>query len=183
MLPLASPEFEAGPPGEESIEVSRVVDRAIRESKALDMKKLCLTAGEKVWMVHIDIDVLDDDGNLIDAAGLAAAAALLDARIPELVEDKPVYEEKGYHKLPMHGIPISSTLAKISGKIAADPNLAEESAADARLTVGTVDKENHVMLCSMQKGGPEGFSPEEIEEIIASAIVKGGELRDLLRKA
>jgi exosome complex component RRP42 len=33
-VPLASPEFEAGPPREESIELARVVDRGIRESKA-----------------------------------------------------------------------------------------------------------------------------------------------------
>jgi len=38
--PVASPEFEAGPPDEDAIELARVVDRGIRESEAIDMKKL-----------------------------------------------------------------------------------------------------------------------------------------------
>ncbi|MHA1784272.1 MAG: exosome complex protein Rrp42, partial [Candidatus Helarchaeota archaeon] len=42
LLPLASPYFESGPPGEESIEVARVVDRGIRHSEIVDRKKLCI---------------------------------------------------------------------------------------------------------------------------------------------
>src|SRR3972149_8262699 len=41
-LPLASPHFESGPPTEDAVEVSRVVDRAIRESKVIDFHKLCI---------------------------------------------------------------------------------------------------------------------------------------------
>src|SRR5665648_285637 len=33
---IASPDFEAGPPGEDSIEMARVIDRGIRESHAID---------------------------------------------------------------------------------------------------------------------------------------------------
>jgi len=42
LVPLASPTFEPGPPKENAIELARVVDRGIRESKALDFKKLCI---------------------------------------------------------------------------------------------------------------------------------------------
>ena len=63
LLPLASPEFEAGPPAEQAIELARVVDRAIRESKCIDFSKLNTEPGKKVWMVFVDIDVIDDDGN------------------------------------------------------------------------------------------------------------------------
>ena len=74
--PVASPEFDPGPPRAESIEVSRVTDRGIRESKCIELEKLCITAGEEVWVVNVDINVLDHDGNLIDAAALGAIAAL-----------------------------------------------------------------------------------------------------------
>ena len=40
LLPLSNPEFESGPPSTESIEVARVIDRGIRESQAIDTKKL-----------------------------------------------------------------------------------------------------------------------------------------------
>src|SRR5205809_348546 len=46
LVPLASPSFEAGPPSEAAIEISRVVDRGIRESKAIDMKSLVLQKGD-----------------------------------------------------------------------------------------------------------------------------------------
>ncbi|MEM4834687.1 MAG: RNA-binding protein, partial [Ferroplasma sp.] len=40
LLPMAFPTFESGPPGEQAIEYSRVVDRGIRESKMVDTSKL-----------------------------------------------------------------------------------------------------------------------------------------------
>lgn len=176
LLPLASPEFESGPPGEQAIELARVVDRAIRESKCIDFKKLFIEE-DKVWMVYIDIDVLDHDGNLIDAAGMAAAAALINARIPPIEDDKAVYDKKGAEGLPMHGVPISTTFVKIGGNILADPNLAEFKALDARLTAGTINLDGKIKFCSMQKGGSSGFTADEIEKILEMAERKGEELR------
>ena len=41
-LPLSSPRFELGPPKFNSIEVGRLIDRIIRESKFIDLEKLCI---------------------------------------------------------------------------------------------------------------------------------------------
>lgn len=178
-LPLANPEFEPGPPSEASIELARVVDRAIRESKCIDMKHLCITPGEKVWMVFVDIDIIDDDGNLIDAAGIAAMTALLSARLPGLTEDvKADYGNKTDTKLPLKGIAVSTTFAKIGERIVADPAYAEWRAIDARLTVGTIEEG---VLASLQKGGEYGFTPEEIEYIIEKAVEKGSEIREKIK--
>src|SRR5437867_11921489 len=59
LIPMASPTFEAGPPRPDAIELARVVDRGIRESKMVNMEKLCITPKEKVWILFIDIHVLD----------------------------------------------------------------------------------------------------------------------------
>jgi exosome complex component RRP42 len=83
-VPLASPDFESGPPREDAIELARVVDRGVRESEVVDIKKLVITAGEKVWIVFIDIHILDYDGNLFDGASLGALAALSTTKIPIL---------------------------------------------------------------------------------------------------
>lgn len=183
-LPLASPEFESGPPGEDSVELSRVVDRAIRESKTIDFKKLCITPGEKTWMVFVDIDILDDDGNLIDAASIAAVSALMTAKIPQLDEDGKIdYKKERTEPIPMIGIPLSTTCVKIGDKILVDPNLSEIHALDARLTVGTFDKDGEVVLCSMQKGGTVGLTVEEIEKIIELAERKGEQIRELVRES
>src|SRR5205807_8619774 len=82
LIPMASPTFEAGPPRPEAIELARVVDRGIRESKMVNMEKLCITPKEKVWILFIDIHVLDYDGNLFDACSYAAVAALASTVAP-----------------------------------------------------------------------------------------------------
>ena len=53
--PMASQQFEIGRPGIKSVELSRVVDRGIRESGFIDFEKLCIKEGEKVWQVFLDI--------------------------------------------------------------------------------------------------------------------------------
>jgi exosome complex component RRP42 len=74
--PVAHPTFEPGPPDEESIELARVVDRGLRSAEVLDFNKLTLVPGKLVYLVHVDLYVLNYDGNLIDASALAAIAAL-----------------------------------------------------------------------------------------------------------
>ncbi len=184
-LPLASEEFESGPPNENSIEVARVVDRAIRESKCIDFRKLCIEEGKTVWMVFVDISVIDHDGNLIDAAGLAAMQALANTRLPKLVKNKDSYEldfeTKTNEKLPISSIPISTTFAKINSRIMADPCLIEENGMDARLTVGTFDDGDSIKFASMQKGGTEGFTEDELSGILDMAERHGKELRKLIK--
>jgi len=80
-IPLANPKFETGPPREGAIEMSRVIDRGIRESKTIDTEKLCIKEKEAVWCVNIDIHAVNDDGNLLDAGALAALAALEEAKL------------------------------------------------------------------------------------------------------
>ncbi|MFH1978136.1 MAG: exosome complex protein Rrp42 [Candidatus Aenigmatarchaeota archaeon] len=179
--PLASLDFELGPPREEAIELARVIDRGIRESHAVDLKKLCIRKGEKVWMVFIDINILNHDGNLMDAAGLAAIIALSNTKMLEYKDDKIVYEKKK-GDLPLNNKPISITFAKISSpknnvsKIIVDPSRDEEKAMTGRLTVTTTDKGN---VCAMQKGG-SSFTLEEIYKAVDIAIKKGQELRKMI---
>lgn len=177
LSPIASPDFELGPPDAQSIELARVVDRGIRESEAIDFKKLCIKEGEKAWTVFVDIYSLNDDGNLQDAAFLAAIAALKNTKFPKLKDDKVVYGELTDKKLPLVKEPIECTLVKINGKIIADPNLREEKALSARLTVAVTKEGN---LCAMQKGGDKGLSQDDIDKMIDMAIKGTKELRKLI---
>lgn len=177
LSPMASSDFELGPPGEESIELARVVDRGIRESKALDMKKLCITEKEKVWMVFVDIQVINHGGNMIDASALAAVTALHEAKFPEYDGEKIDYETKTKKKIPMNLKPIAVTISKINDRLIVDASREEEEISNGRLTVTTTEKGN---VCAMQKGGPEAFTVEEIEKCIEISLQKGEELRKLL---
>jgi len=180
LLPLSSPEFESGPPDVESIELSRVVDRGIRESKTIDFKKLCIKPGEKVWLLFIDIYPINDDGNLFDAAALAAFAALRDAKFPAYDEEtgKVKYSEKTDKPVPLECMPMACTVLKIGDKFIIDPSTREEEAADARLTLVSTD---HTNLCAMQKGGTHPFVSEDINHMAELSLRKAEELRKLFK--
>src|SRR3990167_721730 len=135
LLPLSSPRFESGPPKFPAIEVGRLVDRAIRESKFIEFEKLCIKEGEKVWAVFIDIYSINDDGNLIDAAGIGAVAALKMAKMPKYNEEtgKALYDEPTNESIPLRKeFPICITSHKIGEKIIVDPTLEEEDVSEAK---------------------------------------------------
>ncbi len=177
LLPLSSPEFEPGPPGMQAVELARVVDRGIREAKAIDVKKLCIKVGEKIWIVSIDVISVNDDGNLIDAAGLAALAALRDAKYPKYDGVELDYSTKTDKKLPIMKEPIPVTVIKVGNHFIVDPSPEEEKAYDARLTVTTT--ENGV-LCALQKGGESTLTIQDIERMAEIGLEKGKELRKAL---
>ncbi|MBI2671504.1 exosome complex protein Rrp42 [Candidatus Woesearchaeota archaeon] len=181
LLPLSSPDFENGPPNIKAVELARaVVDRGLRESQAIDFKSLCIKKEEKAWAILIDVYSINDAGNLADAIGLAALAAVKDAKFPKYDEKKEKidYEKKGTKKISIKEIPIPITVIKIKDKILVDPLLEEEECADARLTVTTLESGR---VCALQKGGNVSLTPEETIKMIDLAIKKGKELRKLLK--
>jgi exosome complex component RRP42 len=162
LVPMASPEFETGPPRINSIELARVVDRGIRESKSVVLEKLCITPEEKVWVLFIDIHILDYDGNMFDAAALASISALTNTILPasrfEIGDDK---------KLEVEHYPVSCTVVKIGNSFVVDPGLDEERICSARLTVVTDENGD---IRAMQKGNNGHFTIKELKSAIQLAL-------------
>ncbi len=171
LLPLASAEYEAGPPSPSSIELARVVDRGIRAGKCVDMASLFIEEG-KAWNVYVDIYVLNYDGNLFDASCLAAMSALACTKMPEY-ENGAEVREKRVKELKIDNIVTSATFTKINGGMLLDPSGNEENAASARLTVATDGK----FIRAMQKGLGGSFSVKEVEEMAEMAMKKHDELK------
>ena len=172
--PISSPSHESGPPGPQAIELARVVDRGIRESKVIPMNdpKICVIPGKKVWILFVDIYILDDGGNLIDASAIATMAALANTQLKKVVidedlEDVELLEETEF--LPRNGVVTSLTFAKFKDKILYDTNLLEDRGKDARFSVAITDKG---LICSMQKGESGVFYENEIQLMLD----KGSEL-------
>jgi len=179
LVPLASPVYEPGPPDETSIELARIVDRGIRESKAIDTEKLCIEAGKKVFVVFVDVYVLNADGNLIDASALAAMAALMNTKMPNYeIKDGELKLKQGYSPLPMRSHPITVTVGKIKDKLLIDTGAEEEAVIDARLSIAINDEGN---ICAIQKGLSGYFTPQEIIEASKLAREKAVELRKKLK--
>jgi len=178
LVPLASPRFEPGPPDENSIELARIVDRGIRESKAIDTAKLVIEPGKKVFVVFVDVYVLNHDGNLIDASALAAVAALMNTKMSNYeIEDGEVKIKTGYQQLPIKKHPITVTCAKIGDKLVVDPLLEEEQVMDARISIAIDDDDN---ICAIQKGGSGYFEPKQVFEAAKIAKEKANQIRKKL---
>lgn len=175
--PLASPDFEAGPPSDDSVELARVVDRGIRESHMIDLKKMCVKEGESVLGTFVDIHVINNSGNLIDCAALAAVAALNNAKVPKVDEEGKIVRGEIEGDLPVEGKPVTITVCKVGDKLLVDPAYKEEDAIDAKLSICIRDDG---MVCALQKQGVEGITLEEIEKMVELADKKSAELRKLL---
>lgn len=181
LAPMAAREYESGPPQEDGVELARVVDRGIRESEAVDLEDLCIEEGEKVYTLFIDVHVLNDDGNLIDAASLGAMAAIKTGFIPEYDEETGTLnrDEKAMD-IPLQEEPITVTGHKINGEVVWDTTGEEEDARGARLTVSINE---HGNVVAMQKGERDPFTQEEVMDIVAKAEDKTSELREKLEEA
>ncbi|HTX61461.1 MAG TPA: exosome complex protein Rrp42 [Methanobacterium sp.] len=161
LIPMAAPDFEPGPPDERSVELARVTDRCMREAGVVDLEKLCIVEGKKVWMVFLDLHILDYDGNLMDAAVLGSMAALMNTKIPEVKveDDEVVINPEKLVPLPIKEKALMCTFAKINGELIVDPALEEEQVMSARISIGI---RSDGTICAMQKGGMNPLTKEEV---------------------
>lgn len=166
LLPLSSPRFELGPPTFEAIEIGRVIDRGLRESGFINFKELVIKEGEKVWTLFVDIYTINDDGNLIDAAGIGAVAALKNAKFPKYDEktEKVMYGEFTNKKVPLNEKPvISLSIHKIGNNLIVDPTREEEDISETRITIASLGD----TISSIQKSNEGSLTIEKIKEAIS----------------
>jgi len=183
-VPFASPTFEPGPPDENAIELARVIDRSIRELKVIDLEKLAIIPGEKVYILWLDIYVFDHDGNLLDTSMLAAITTLLTARIPKAVireDGKTVELDKEVREpLPITNKVVTVSIGKVNGKFIVDPNIDEEQVLDCRLAISVSEDGK---IAGMQKMGSGTFTVDEVIEAVKIAKEASKTLFDKINEA
>lgn len=166
-VPLASPIFEPGPPDENAIELARIVDRSIREVRAVDLESLVIRVGEKAWNLWVDIYVLDYDGNLYDASMLAAMAALAVTKLPDYDESETgeiiLKRESRVKPLKINSKVVSVTLARIGDYLIVDPTFEEEVIADYKLVLSF---DENMRIVGAQKTGSGGMRIGELREAL-----------------
>ena len=177
--PMASQQFDIGRPGINAVELGRVIDRGIRESGFIDFKKLCIESGEKVWQVFVDIIALNDDGNLLDVAGLAALIALGRARMPVYnAEEGKTEHEYTKDSIPLNreALSFNMTFHKVGKAIVADVNKEEEHVSSFRLSIAVGDNNGEPRITAMQKGKAGTISSEDMQTILKLVEDKWTEL-------
>ncbi|CAH01546.1 exosome non-catalytic core subunit RRP45 [Kluyveromyces lactis] len=171
--PMAGAQFENGNnTGEEEVLISRMIEKAVRRSGALDVEGLCIIAGSKCWSLRADVHFLDCDGGLIDASCIAVMAGLLHFKKPDVtvlgerVTVHPIDEREPVSLGVLH-VPICVTFSffnpddteeNIKGEDNAeisiiDASLKEELLRDGVLTV-TLNKNREVVQISKAGGLP-----------------------------
>ena len=198
LSPAASPAFEASS-GAEAL-LSRLLEKTIRRSGALDTESLCIVAGEKCFALRADVHVLDFDGNLVDAACLAVVAGLLHFRRPDVEVrggEVKVFTEREREpvKLNMNHVPLCVSFsvfrnveeglikgaAGIEGDapeiVVLDATLLEEQCRDAELVVG-MNRYGEVVQIAKYGGYP--IDPMTVLNCTATALEKVKWLHGLL---
>ena len=177
---------------EEAVELSRLVERGLREARAVDVEALCVQPGRKVWNLSVVIRVLDDNGNVTDAVGLAALGALCVFRRPDVTIDPDapggviVHSVKDKEPLPLtlHHLPLPITFSFFSdaqGELTViDPVGKEEASCVGTFTV-TINPQGE--LCGVQKAHGIGIDVSEAMQCIRLAESTVKQLTDGLRKA
>lgn len=114
--PMAAPHFEAGRQSELSVQLNRLLEKCIKDSKTVDLESLCIKVNEKVWSFRVDINVLNHEGNILDCASVAALVALAHFRRPDVTwegEDFVVHSYRTRDPIPtvIHHYPVCITYA------------------------------------------------------------------------
>lgn len=184
---MASPAFESGRSSELLVKLNRLLERCLRNSKCIDTESLCVAAGEKVWQIRVDLHLVNHEGNIIDAASIAAIAALSHFRRPDVSvqgEEVTVYtpEERDPVPLSIHHMPVCVSFAffQQGTYLLVDPNEREERVMDGLLVIAM---NKHREICTIQSSGGIMLLKDQVLRCSKVAAVKVAEITELIQKA
>lgn len=187
LSPMASPAFEVGRMSDLGVEINRLLERCLRESRCLDTESLCIISGEKVWQIRVDVNVMNHDGNIIDCCSIAAIAALAHFRRPDVTVDGSevivhASDEKDPIPLSVHHMPICVTFSFYEqGKyLLVDPTDKEEKVMDGKMVIGM---NKHREICTLQVSGEMLLMKDQVLRCSNIAVVKVTEITELIQRA
>ncbi|XP_076996276.1 exosome complex component RRP45 isoform X1 [Tamandua tetradactyla] len=184
---MAAPAFEPGRQSDLLVKLNRLLERCLRNSKCIDTESLCVVAGEKVWQIRVDLHLLNHDGNIIDAASIAAIVALCHFRRPDVSvqgDEVTLYtpEERDPVPLSIHHMPICVSFAffQQGAYLLVDPNEREERVMDGLLVIAM---NKHREICTIQSSGGIMLLKDQVLRCSKIAGVKVAEITELIQKA
>ncbi|KAK3507490.1 hypothetical protein QTP70_027017 [Hemibagrus guttatus] len=203
LSPMASPGFQSNRQSELLVTLNRQLERCLRNSRCIDTESLCVISGEKwtlvnrvgravdfdgqVWQIRVDVHILNHDGNLMDAASVAAISALCHFKRPEVAiqgRDVTVFspEERDLVPLSVYHMPICVSFAffQQGSYLLVDPCEKEELVMDGLLVLAM---NKHREICSIQSSGGIMLLKDQVLRCSKIASVKVSEITELITKA
>ncbi|EDV24114.1 uncharacterized protein TRIADDRAFT_14906, partial [Trichoplax adhaerens] len=186
LSPMASPLNHSNDVIDRRIALERRLEQCFVESAAIDLESLCVIAGEKVWFIRVAIHVLDDVGNILDCASIAAIASLAHFRRPQVTvvgEDVTIHNrnEKDYIPLNIHHMPLCITFAFFHGNgcMAIDPTDQEEAVMESKLVMAL---NRHREICTIQFTGGVTLKVDQVLHCCNIALTKANEIIKLVQR-
>ncbi|KAL8293246.1 hypothetical protein RQP46_000940 [Phenoliferia psychrophenolica] len=185
--PMASSSYEAGRASDEEVVLARLLEKALRKSEAVDREALCIVAGQKVWSIRVDVHFLDDEGNMLDCASVAAITALRHFRRPDVTvigEEVTVHSmsERVPVPLAIHHSPFCQTFAFFGDEslCVLDPTHLESLLASGTLTV-TLNSQQEI--CVLSKAGGSPLPADDIMKVVQIGIQRVRDLDAMVKAA
>ncbi|KAM8708923.1 hypothetical protein ACLKA7_015832 [Drosophila subpalustris] len=170
-----------------SLTLNSLLERTFRSSRCLDLESLCIAVEQHVWCVRVDINVLNHDGNLYDASTIAALAALMHFRRPDVsyIDDQiRTYSERERELMPLlflhYPVSVTYCVYKSTPQPLVDPTLLEENAADSIIVLSF---NSYQELCTLNAGGTAPTNVRTIMQCARSAAKRSKALVQFIRKA
>ncbi|CAE6382947.1 unnamed protein product [Rhizoctonia solani] len=183
--PMAAAVYDTGRSSEEEVILTRMIEKIIRRSEAVDREALCILAGQQVWAVRLTIHVLSDEGNMLDCACLAAVTALRHFRRPdvEVVGDEVIIhdpEERAPVPLSLHHTPYCVSFVFLDEDLPVlDPNHLETQISLSSLNLALTPARE---LCTVQKAGGLALDADEMLRLVDIAAGRAKELNSFVEK-
>lgn len=165
--PLSSPAHELSfKASDQAVSLGQYLSHMITSAQVIHLADLSITEGKSAWVVYADVMVLDDDGNLTDAAMLSVVQALRNVKLPATRVDDATGEvfvdPEGEPKpLLVRHTPVSLTFAIVDQFVLADPTSMEEEQSSGMFTLAYNEKGQ---LCSFRKPGGADLSVAKLTE-------------------
>ncbi|WVR08736.1 hypothetical protein IAU60_005794 [Kwoniella sp. DSM 27419] len=179
--PMASSVYEAGRSSDDEVLITRLLEKSLRRTEAVDREALCILAGEKVWQLRLTLHFLSDSGNLLDCAAMAAMAALRHFRKPEVevIGDEVIIhspEERAPGPLAIHHTPLCLTFAYFeNSQPILDPTHLEATLCSGTMTL-TMNAQREI--CVLSKAGGTPLAADEIMGVVKVGVDR---VREMVR--
>uniref|UniRef100_A0A7I5E9V3 Exosome complex component RRP45 n=1 Tax=Haemonchus contortus TaxID=6289 RepID=A0A7I5E9V3_HAECO len=184
MSPMGNPANEHNRLGERGLELTRMLELVLRDSRCIDVESLCVRAHKEVWKLRVDVRILDDDGGLLDCASVAAVAALYHFRRPNLtVQPNHTLIHSEYEQalvpLNIYHMPIcvSFGFTKSGNAVVIDPTDKESQCLYGCLVIACNKRRE---VCALHQSTNLILSTGTIEACVKRAMQRAIDLSELI---
>eukprot|EP00891_Asterochloris_glomerata_P004633 jgi/Astpho2/4633/fgenesh1_pg.00067_%23_145_t len=154
MTALASAAHRPGRVSPAAQSLTERVSSILQAAGAVDLKDLCISPGKAVWCVYLELYILDAAGSLLDAALLAAVAALSTLKLPQAVVNNSgnvtLREAEQQQESPkqtpavplrLRAVPLCTTCILYEGQLLTDPTAEEEALAACTISTAMDERD------------------------------------------